>query len=442
VKKYTSGFTLIELSIVVAITSLIIVGTFEIQRQSYNQRINKITNDHLSEIEVAIKNFVNENGYLPCVAPSNLRPDAVGFGVSVNCASAAAPAGVTSVNSAGGKTIFIGSVPVRSLNLPDETMMDGFNRRYTMAITASLGVPNSYDVNIGAIDVIDSGGNSLLPKKDAAYIVISHGKDTAGARGMSGAIPLACAAAGLDVENCNNDAKFRRTTLYSEAVGANHFDDKVEYKTKGQISASGITRAYIDKMDCNPPVVGGVVPADVAGTYLGTNLLGERCVTALAYDQELHLKGTPADPRLSVKLYDHDVVAQGNGRLIVKATIPVRYMIYNRSGGYWDDTFMAALYINDQLVTITDLINPFGTHSAPAMGSNGGSGLLMASYPGIIKGQNYKIEIYAFTMYRTRTSAGTPAILDSSNSSPVLLGHIKVSDHSVEGVVEIMESSI
>jgi prepilin-type N-terminal cleavage/methylation domain-containing protein len=414
-----AGFSLIELSISLLIASILLTAAFEFQHYAEKASHQKITNQHIEEINIAIKEYVNSYGSLPCVASRTALPDTAGFGVSVNCASAAAPAGTSVVINGTGRKLFIGSVPTRSLNLSDDVMLDGYKNRFTMVVTAQLAVKATYAANIGGIEILDSASNQLLPNKDAAYAIISHGDDGAGALDVYGTQYKACSTVNLDKENCNNNAVFLGTSLHSYANNAGYFDDTVDYRTKGQLNILGITGYYMDKMDCT-------TPSPLSGVALqasSVNRFGNQCTTALVYSNDLLIDPVSKDPRSGVKLYDRDITAQGSGSLVIKASIPVRYGIYG-----FQAPFLASLYINGTEVSRGMLFDPL--ISTSPMGSNGGTGFVAGELKNITKGDVYKVEIFAFI---------TQPIVVAADS-PVWLGAIKLGDHDVDGVVEIMET--
>ncbi|MCK5718426.1 MAG: prepilin-type N-terminal cleavage/methylation domain-containing protein, partial [Thiomargarita sp.] len=67
--KITQGFTLIEISLVLIITG-ILIGSVVIPtvNQYQDQRRIQITKQHLKKIKVALLNFITLHGYLPCPA--------------------------------------------------------------------------------------------------------------------------------------------------------------------------------------------------------------------------------------------------------------------------------------------------------------------------------------------------------------------------------------
>lgn len=236
-----SGFTLIELAIVVIIGGILIglLGTG--LTNFYKTSQQSATQERLDDIRNAIELYLSINGKLPCVASLTDTTDTATFGreIDTNCTTAPVAAGSFQVTGRAGLNVRIGAVPTRSLNLPDDLAFDAWGNRFTYSVTEALATTGTYDPADGAISMVDSTGNSLIVPADTAhYVLISHGNGRIGGYTESGVIVEACNTVVLDGENCDNtNAIFRNTLLTSTDTGANEFDDFVTYQ--GQQS-SGI----------------------------------------------------------------------------------------------------------------------------------------------------------------------------------------------------------
>lgn len=228
--KNQSGFTLIELTIVILIAGLMmgLFGNFLVN-YSTNIKQKKVQSD-LDLIAESLQTFLEANGKLPCPARRDITETSADFGREANviCTAASGPGVVTS----GGAVI--GSVPVRAINIPDEYMLDPWGMRYTYAVTAaqaSEGTP--YDPSAGVISVIDGNGNSqITPSGNGAYVVLSHGKNGIGAFTKDGIEYVPCNTSGSanEQENCNGTSTFLNTLLTSDNA-ATYFDDYTIYQS-------------------------------------------------------------------------------------------------------------------------------------------------------------------------------------------------------------------
>jgi prepilin-type N-terminal cleavage/methylation domain-containing protein len=227
-----AGFTLIELSMVIIILSITLAAFGSAFMQYLSNAREKAVQTRIEAVEGALSRFLALNGRYPCPASLTAAPDTATFGVeiSTNCSTAVLTAGTFRSAGTGGRRVRIGGVPSRTLNLPDEYATDAWAMRLGYAVTEVLASPGTFQQDQGAIAMIDSVGNSVItPAGSAHYTVFSTGPDTAGAYTVQGVAGMACDTTMLDGENCNRDAIFRATVLFSSAGTASHYDDFIRY---------------------------------------------------------------------------------------------------------------------------------------------------------------------------------------------------------------------
>ncbi len=214
--KKQQGFTIVEVAIIVLVGGLFLATGLTLVRAYLQQVEVQVTQNRMQAIENAINAFYNVNQRLPCVASLTDQVDTATYGVELtqaiakDCADPTAMDGGTfQTTGQSGNPVQIGAVPVRSLNLPDQDMTDGWGDRFIYSVSsnlASLTVP--YDATKGAIAVNDSAGNSVIPPlpsgatQYAQYIVISHGQDRMGAYAGGPAPIIPCIAGTLESPNC------------------------------------------------------------------------------------------------------------------------------------------------------------------------------------------------------------------------------------------------
>ena len=232
-KRYSQhGFTLVEMTIVILIGGILLsfLGTALL---SFVEKNKVITTEHRMEvIKTALTQYLNVNRRYPCAAPRDQGPAAVLFGreVTADCASGAGSGvGTGTVRVAsGGAFIRIGSVPTRTLNLPDEIGLDGWGRRFTYVVTERLATNLQYAADGGLIQIDDTNGNSVVVPDDTAhYLLISHGKTGEGSFTLDGTNYINCSGLSLDHRNCDDNAVFLSTIVNSEANPATFYDDYV-----------------------------------------------------------------------------------------------------------------------------------------------------------------------------------------------------------------------
>lgn len=223
-KKNISGFSLVEMSIVLAIIALLLGGllpTLSAQRES--QRISE-TRKQLDEIQQALIGYAIINGRLPCPADPTITTGQTGAGVE-----RAPPC--TGGNSTG-------VLPWATLGV-NET--DAWGNRYSYRVTdyfadsiasATFGSScapspaptlSSFALcSSGTLDVWSaaSGGSSIAT--DVPAIIISHGKNAAGAYTQQGAkLPVSSNAD--EQENSDGSANLN----YVSHIATPSFDDQV-----------------------------------------------------------------------------------------------------------------------------------------------------------------------------------------------------------------------
>ena len=165
--------------------------------------------DYSREVEAALKNFVAMEGRLPCAAPLNAAPDDADFGKEAPgpCEGAALADGTYRMTGRAGMQVRVGAVPVRTLNIPDKMMMDGYGRRYVYAITEKLASPGA-DVKTdeGAIYLMtdDGGGAQSISDQSGLiiYALMSPGDDDRGAFDEQGKLIQACESGTKAGNNC------------------------------------------------------------------------------------------------------------------------------------------------------------------------------------------------------------------------------------------------
>jgi len=237
-KTLVRGFSLPEVAVSLAVTGIVAGAYFDVSRTSKEIKTNNDIVAKLTRIEQAIDVFVANNGRLPCPA-SRIAPLAsTTYGIETNCNSAA-PAGT--VDSG---LIRIGAIPVRTLDLPDDFMIDPWDNRITYAAAVGLAQNNvNYDnFSTTLPDVIRiNDANNIRKNTDnvpgvresiISWVVLSHGKNGNGAYTSKG-IGKTCTAS-LDQENCNDDAIFRHSNFNPNEN--NYYDDYIIWKAKDQQS--------------------------------------------------------------------------------------------------------------------------------------------------------------------------------------------------------------
>jgi prepilin-type N-terminal cleavage/methylation domain-containing protein len=218
------GFTLLELSVVVAIVALIIgislssgIAMLASARQSTT--LNKLT-----IIQQALMSFRTVNNRLPCPAslsivtnPPSLNSSYYGLeapdlgsctGAIWGGAANVQPQNFRAAKNGGVNTgtAAEGAVPAVTLGLPNDFMYDGWGNRFRYVVDVSLTVSGAFPATpiapaCGPIIVHDGNGNAR--SNGAIYALISHGPNGHGAYTQNGAIVNAGSNSVDELTNCH-----------------------------------------------------------------------------------------------------------------------------------------------------------------------------------------------------------------------------------------------
>ncbi len=250
-----SGFSLIELSMVLAIIAVTLGGALTLATQkTQTSKINN-TEYKIALIENALSAYLIKNKSLPCPADgtaiiNNTNNNLYGIAGTVS------ERGCGYSNFNDGAYVYSGVVPTKTLGLADDIGIDGWGRRITYAIdfrfannnitnASCNGVTNTncfQYTSKGSITVNDSSGN--LKTNEAVYILISHGKNGFGAFTYYGSKNRITFVKPYDNDEITNTGdKKPYNSIFIQKPTTESFDDIVHYNLKWQIvnDAGGIT---------------------------------------------------------------------------------------------------------------------------------------------------------------------------------------------------------
>jgi len=173
------GFSLLELSIVLLLIALVAGMGLSSGKSVLDSSKVTSTNNRLAAIETALTAYRQANNRIPCPANGTVLPGTT-YGYEAGNPGACAGANYTTTIS--GVTVVEGVVPVRTLNLPDEFMYDGWGEKIGYAVTTTMTGTNAFlnygdGANCGLLTVYGPGGASggIIRSSNAAYVLISYG---------------------------------------------------------------------------------------------------------------------------------------------------------------------------------------------------------------------------------------------------------------------------
>lgn len=265
-KNKKRAFTLLELSLVILIVSILIVGSLSASISAINKAKNNESKKRIDEIYKAMGAYLISNKALPCPASLLNTRTSVNYGVSGLSGDCNNIAGVYEGNSGDSVDLVYGMVPVRTLGLPAEVAEDGFGSKFTYVVSKNFTNPDiSSNDGFGTVDVsaIDFSSGLSIPKfisvkekisganfynntNSAIFVIISHGENKYGAVNANSSIKNSISGSdSLEQENfinasltsgTNQVASFYENKYFvAKAIDNNVFDDFLFYKTRDQI---------------------------------------------------------------------------------------------------------------------------------------------------------------------------------------------------------------
>ncbi len=224
------GGSLIALSFLMLVLS--VMGTTGLYLyQKYNGVQDDQTSiDQSREIQDAIAAFVSREGRYPCPAPLNAKIDSAQFGkeISTNCLSAPVGTGTFKAIGRGGETVRIGAVPTRALNLSDNMMVDGHNKRYVYAVTERMAtIGTDPYAEHGVITVQNAEGHDLSAVGGhAIFALLSYGEDSRGAYDIDGNLITACDVTADAGQNCQFQTTANTPATFVTTLSKNYNKDE------------------------------------------------------------------------------------------------------------------------------------------------------------------------------------------------------------------------
>lgn len=236
----SSGFTLIEMAIVLVIAGLLLTVVIGMGNSLIAQSRISATKTKQEAIKTAILSYIARNSRMPCPAVPTIAPGNPGYGVE-----ATTPGNCDGVPEfgLGQARVVIGLVPWFTLGLSDEGGEDGYYNRFTYAVTSNstnlnrntiagmlgnITIHTSTPIALGLPPVGNQSnvctpvGGGVNPCLEVA-VIISHGLNGNGSYNRLGnQLALPPVTATDELANTDLNSSFVQKE-FSE--GANPFDD-------------------------------------------------------------------------------------------------------------------------------------------------------------------------------------------------------------------------
>ena len=257
--KSNSGFTLVEMAMVLMIVGLLLGGLIPTISSQMERQLANETRKQMDEIQQALIGFAIINGRLPCPAKATLATglayagEEATTGNTCACKTTSGSDKTVADNSAIACTdsSVTGVLPWVTLGIKET---DAWERRYTYRVTTYFAdfavVTNTFgsgctpspapaassfalcSPGIQDVDSADTGGTNVANNVPAIFL--SHGKNGAGAY-LSNGTQLAASAGDDEAENSDNDNKFVSHNITS------NFDDLVIWLSPNTLANRMVT---------------------------------------------------------------------------------------------------------------------------------------------------------------------------------------------------------
>ncbi len=265
------AFSLLELSVVLAIIGAVLAGGFVIGLGALDAERYNATTERMDNLHKALLDYSVTFNRLPCPASLALAEGNANFGVE-GATPGTCTGGIPAADFTSSSGAVEGGVPTRALQLPDEYQFDGWGRRLRYAVNPEWTAAGSLPHRTGscksakAITVKDSAASNRTT--EAAYVLVSHGANGHAGYTRNGVAFNAGSTNSDEQTNCHCNASAVSTAYAATYVAklptensssvTDNFDDIVTFRDAWQLQtptmalgAGSCPHLYVlDKQNC------------------------------------------------------------------------------------------------------------------------------------------------------------------------------------------------
>jgi prepilin-type N-terminal cleavage/methylation domain-containing protein len=242
-----AGFTLFELAIVLVIIGTLAGGGLAMFMAWLDNKAEDVTRARMAAIQQTLLDYRRAQERIPCPADITQAQTAANFGVEASTTGDCYSTGTIKANFRDGSNTnaVAGSVPVKTLRLPDEYAFDGWGRRILYAVdkrfTASGGFTSNDIASTGIFVMKDASATTFA---NPVYVLVSFGSNGHGAYLRSGgATRMSAQSVNTgELENCDctsagvsgtfNNIFIQKPYTANTANSLDSFDDIVYFQQR------------------------------------------------------------------------------------------------------------------------------------------------------------------------------------------------------------------
>lgn len=262
-KTLRSGFTLVQISAMLMVTSLVMVAILPSSHKTLDG--DKVSTERLNDLMKYFRAYVVAHGKLPCPASGSLPMGNANYGVAAanggttgNCSGGSPAAIADSTNN-----VAVGVVPFKSLGIPREYAMDAYGRAITYAVDTHMTDSCWSSPVTGGITITDNG-----VAQHSVMVLVSHGNNGYGAwipkpgGGSTEDLATQLDTGSTDADertNAHKDSSFANLSSLASFVKkmpTATFDDVVVYSSPFFTVQSMPTHAATGMVSFTPPANG------------------------------------------------------------------------------------------------------------------------------------------------------------------------------------------
>lgn len=244
------GFSLLELAVVLVIIAVMTGSGMVVGKATMENAQVATTNTRILVIQNALLSFRRANERIPCPGNATLLATDVNYGKeSANAGSCVGGTPAANYSAiTGASTVVEGSIPTKTLSLPDEYMYDGWGRKFAYSVWANSTSAHAFvnygvSSNCGMGTVRNSVG--MARSNNAVYTLVSFGPNGHGAYNERGQRITSQSTNTDELINCHcnsagADTGYLGTYVekdFTENPNAplDKFDDIVRYQERWQL---------------------------------------------------------------------------------------------------------------------------------------------------------------------------------------------------------------